>query len=330
MKQENKFPLDNPAKSSPQDRKKSPEKILKEKQEKKIRRSNRFGGIIAILQGLLTAGVLGMVFTIDLLPFKYVGIGALVLVLLFVFTWKTQGHKGIHIVGKIFGISMIPFLALMLYVTIVTSLAFDAVAADAKKDNQLITGTVIPFRVYQGEEELIWLVNTDTHQILEVATPDKYYVTIPGVSEGKKDTVESARQYGDEAMRNTLGTLYETKVPYSVCINDDLFWSYMRIENLVLLVKPQEMISFVDNCMETNLSKGQIRQLVKLYINEEVVWELYPVKATGYETQKKTYTNPNEETLVLEPDKQNIQDIIAMMNRVEDGEKLKVSDLLIN
>ena len=35
MKQENKYPLDNPAKSSPQDRKKSPERILKEKKEKK-------------------------------------------------------------------------------------------------------------------------------------------------------------------------------------------------------------------------------------------------------------------------------------------------------
>ena len=85
MKQENKYPLDNPAKSSPRDRVKSPERILKEKQEKKEKKSKVFGGIVTVLQGILTAAVLGLVVTIDLLPFKYVGILFVILLLLFVF-----------------------------------------------------------------------------------------------------------------------------------------------------------------------------------------------------------------------------------------------------
>lgn len=327
MKQENRYPLDNPAKSSPQDRKKSPERILKEKREKKARRSKRFGIVITILQGLLSAIVLGLLFTIDLLPFKCVGIILLLLLLAFVFTWKTQGYKGVHIVGKIFGILLIPILSISIYGLKVVDLTFDAVANEEEGAVQLITESVFNVYINDGGEDKIWLVNKDTHQILEVTTPDKYYITISGVSNGQKDILENARSYGVDATRTTLGTLYETTIPYSVNISIDSLHGYLNTENLVMLIQPKELISVVDTNIETNLSKGQIRQLVKMYLNEDVTWELYPVTANGIGAHQKTYTNPGEETLVMEPDKQSVAYIIGLMKRVEDGEKLKVTDL---
>ena len=327
MKHENKYPLDNPAKSSPQSRKKSPERILQEKKEKKARRSKRFGYMITISQGLLAAAGLGLLLVIDLLPFKYMVMIFLVLLLAFIFTWKTQGHKGIHIVGKIFGILTIPVLAVMIYGLAVVNLTFDSVANQQEEIAQVITDSVFCVHINDGGEDKLWLVNQDTHQILEVTTPDKYYITIPGVTEGQKDVLENAREHGAEAVRSTLGTLYETTVPYSVNIDIDTLQSFINMENLNMLIKPKEIVKTVDDNIETNLSKGQIRQLMKLYINEDVTWELYPVEATGFGVRQKTYTNPKEETLVMEPDKQSVSYIIDLLNRVEDGEKLKVSDL---
>ena len=329
MKHENKYPLDNPAKSSPQSRKKSPERILQEKKEKKARRSKRFGYMITISQGLLAAAGLGLLLVIDLLPFKYMVMIFLVLLLAFIFTWKTQGHKGIHIVGKIFGILTIPVLAVMIYGLAVVNLTFDSVANQQEEIAQVITDSVFCVHINDGGEDKLWLVNQDTHQILEVTTPDKYYITIPGVTEGQKDVLENAREHGAEAVRSTLGTLYETTIPYSVNISIDTLQSFINMENLKILIKPEEIIKVVDNNIETNLSKGQIRQLVKFYINEDATWELYPVVATGFGGRQKTYTNPEEETLVMEPDKQSVGYIIELLNRVEDGEKLKVSDLKV-
>lgn len=330
MKQENKYPLDNPAKSSPRDRKKSPERILKEKQEKKARKSKIFGWIVTILQGILTAGVLGLLFTIDLLPFKYAGILFVILILAFVFTWKTQGHKGIHVIGKIFGLLMIPVLAIAVYGLIVVNATFSAIAVEEEGVGQIITESVFSIHINDGGEEKIWMVNKDTYQILEITTPDKYYIMIPDVSEGKKDTLENAKKYGEDAVKSALGTLYETTIPYHVNIDIEKIKSSVNQKYLSMMVRPQILIDIVDGNLETNLSKGHIRQLIKMYLNEDVTWELYPVSATGIGTRQKTYTNPGEETLVMEPDKESIAYIIELMNRVEDSEKLNVADLKAN
>ena len=324
MKQENRYPLDNPAKSSPYDRKKSPERILKEKEEKKARKKKRIGLLIALLQGILTIIVFGMLFTIDLLPFKYMAIVVAVLGGLLVFAWKTQGHKGIHIAGKVLGLIMIPILAVMIYVLFLTNQSFQTIASNSEKGkNKVISETVFSVSINDKGEEKIWLVNTDYYQILEICVPNNYYMAIPGVSEGKKDILINAEEHGEEAVRLALGALYETKIPYRVKLDSDEIKDMAGKELLSLLLQPKKFISNWDQNIDTNLSKGQIRQLVKLYLGDNEVWYLYEMDAKGQEVMQTTYTNPKEKTAVVEPDQKSVEKIIDMINRVEDGEKIK-------
>ena len=53
-------------------------------------------------------------------------------------------------------------------------------------------------------------VNPEARQIMLTTIPTEYYVTIPGVSEGKKDTLKNAEDYGVEAVMTALGALFET------------------------------------------------------------------------------------------------------------------------
>lgn len=331
MKQENKYPLDNPAKSSPQDRKKSPERVLKEKKEKKSRRSKRLGTIITVLQGISTVAFLAMLFILDVLPFKYVGIVLLLLLLSFVFTWKTQGYKGIHIVGKIYGLLMSLILAVGIYGLVVANMAFDSIIAETlqEEENQFIAESVFSIYINDGSDAKIMLVNMETHQILEVTTPDKFYVTIPGVSNGQKDTLENAKQYGEEAVLAALGALYETNISFYVNAGIKELQTFATEFTPGMIVRPDVLVGGMDENIETNLTKGQIRQLLKIYIREDVTWEIYPVSAEGFGASHKTYTNPHEEELVLEPNKESVENIIALMTRVKDGEKLDVSDLTV-
>ena len=332
MKQGKEYPLNNPAKSSPQDRKKSPERILKEQKEKKTHRSKWIGTLITVLQGVASIAFLAMLFALDILPFKYVGIVFLLLAVAFLFTQKTQGKRGIHIAGKIIGVLMTIFLALGIYGLVVVNMAFDSIIVDSSKEGEAQAITESVFSVYMDDdkESKVLVVNTETHQILEITTPDKLYITIPGVSEGQKDTLENAKQYGEDAVSSALGALYETNIPFYIDANMDELQTLVEGGSPNIILRPNALLHKVDNCFKTNLTKGQIRQLIKLYVSEEVIWEIYPVSASGFSSNHKTYTNPEKEELVLEPNKEVIAKIIKLITRMEDGEKLDASDLKTN
>ena len=79
--------------------------------------------------------------------------------------------------------------------------------------------------------------------------------------------------------------------------------------------------------IETNLSKRQVQQLVKLYLGEDTEWQVYSVDAEGVGTSNYTYTTPNKATYVINPNQESIAKIMDLIKRMEDGEKLKASDL---
>lgn len=332
MNQQKKYPLDNPAKSSPTDRKKSPERILKEKEEKKEKRTYKVGKIVTILEGVFILAFLGMLFTVDLLPFKYVAIIFLLVSVLFFVTCKTQGRKGLHIVGKIVGITTTIFLIIGIYGLIIVNMTLDAIACeqgDGTKESAEVVGTIFNIYTFDGNNSKVLTINRDTHQILEVSTPDKYYAVIPEVSNGQKDTLEKARTYGVEVTRTMLGSIYEMKIPYDLQWNKQGMTEFQGSITFKMLFQPEVLVEQIDTNVETNLTKKQLRQLIKQYLNEDNVWEIYPVKLTGVELERKTYTSPKEPVLVLEPDKEKLDKIIELVNRMEDGERLDAYDINI-
>ena len=329
MNQQNKYPLDNPAKSSPQDRKKSPERILKEKQEKKEKRSINVGRIVSILEGIISAAFLITLFVVNILPFKYVGIFVILTIVLFLVTVKTQGKKGLHIAGKIVGIISGIAFAIGIYALIVLNMIFGAMANKEGSADSKVVENIFNVYVYDGEKDMVLTVNRDTHQIFEIATPKTYYAIIPNVSNGQKDTLENSRKYGVEATRAMLESIYEMKIPYVIEYNKEEMSGLFDELLVKMLFQPGSLVDGIDSNFETNLTKDQLRQLAKQYLDEDEGWKIYPVKAAGIITEKKTYTNPDVKAEVMEPNKDMLTKIIELQNRIEDGEKLTAEDLVI-
>lgn len=330
MKEEKGYPLDNPAKSSPQGRKKSPERILREKQEKKTRKSKRWGVAVTLLHGLLSLAFLGMMFAIDVLPLKYAAVVLVILIVLFAITYFTQKKRKLHVFGKILAILESIVLAVGILVLVIVNMAFDSVVDGGEKKNDVImsvTQEVFHVFINDNGEYRLATVNPEGHQILLTTIPTEYYVAIPGVSEGKKDTLKNAEGYGVDAVMAAVGTLYETEIPFYANINlTDLQGT---LEGLAsdMTVSPDKLMDSLGDNIETNLSKRQVQQLIKLYLGEDAEWKVYSINADGVGTSNYTYSTPDEVSYVVNPDKESVAKIIDLINRVEDGEKLKASDV---
>jgi len=329
MKEEKGYSLDNPAKSSPQGRKKSPERILQEKREKKRRKSKRWGVLITVLQGLLSVAFMGMLFIVDVLPFKYTVLALAVFVVLFAITHTTQKHRKLQAFGKFLGVLVSIILVAGTYGLVVANMALNSVVdGKEKKNDAIVAVTQGGFHVYINDngKYKIATVNPETHQILVTTTPAEYYITIPGVSEGKKDILKNAENYGTDVVMNTLGALYETEIPFYANTNLANLRELLKDFTPDMVVRPDKLIGSVDENMETNLSRRQMQQLMKLYLGEDADWEVYSISAGGTNSSNYTYSAPKEVSFVVEPDKESISRIIDLMNRMKDGERLKKSD----
>ena len=330
MKQEKEYPLDNPAKSSPQTRVKSPERILKEKQEKKTKRSKRRGVEVVILHAIASLAFLGMLFTVDVFPLKHTAVVVGVVFVLFLITYLTQKKRKLHILGKIWGILVSIILAIGVLVLVVFNMAFDSVVGGEEKENNVVvsvTGEVFHVLIDEGGEYRLATVNPEKHQILMTNIPADYFVAIPGVSDGKRDTLKNAENYGVEAVMAAVGSLFETEVQLYAKIN------LADLQETLETFTPDAEVSLADitgtigDNIETNLSKRQVQQLVKLYLREDATWEILSNSAEGRNSSNYTYTEPEKVSFVIEPDKDSVAKTIELINRVEDGEKLTTLDV---
>ena len=330
MKQENKYPLDNPAKSSPQTRKKSPERILKEKQEKKTKRSKRRGVEVVVLHAIASLAFLGMLFTVDVFPLKYTAIVMGVVFVLFLITYLTQKKRKLHVLGKIWGILVSIVLAIGVLVLVVVNMAFDSVVGGGEKKNNVVmsvTQDVFHVLVDEDGEYRLATVNPEKHQILMTNIPADYFVAIPGVSEGKRDTLKNAENYGMEAVMAAVGSLFETEVPFYAKINLAGLQETLKTFTPDMEVSLEDLTGTVGDNIETNLSKRQVQQLVKLYLGEDAEWEILSNDAEGRNSSNYTYSDPDKVSFVMEPDKDSVAKAIDLIKRMEDGEKLKASDV---
>ena len=330
MKQENGYPLDNPAKSSPQARKKSPERILREKQEKKTKKSKRRGVEVVILQALVSLAFFGILFTIDVLPLKYTAIVVAVVFVLFMITYFTQKKRKLHVLGKVLGILESIILAVAILVLVVVNMAFDSVVDGGEQKNDVaisVTQDVFHVFINEGEEYRLATVNPEKHQILVTNISTEYFVTIPEISEGKRDTLKNAEDYGVEVMLETVGALFETEVSFYAKINLAGLQETLKTFTTDMEVSLEDLTGTVGDNIETNLSKRQVQQLVKLYLGEDAEWEILSNDAEGRNSSNYTYSDPDKVSFVMEPDKDSVAKVIELIDRVEDGEKLKASDV---
>lgn len=79
------------------------------------------GRILAAIQGVLSIIVLALLFIIDVVPMKYLAVGAALLALLWIFSFFSQFTKGTHIVGKVESVILCVILAMGTYYLFITN-----------------------------------------------------------------------------------------------------------------------------------------------------------------------------------------------------------------
>lgn len=238
----------------------------------------------------------------------------------------------------------------------------------------------------RSDVNIIATVNPETRQILLTTTPRDFFVTIPGVSNGKKDKLTHAGIYGVDASIATLENLYEIDIPFYVRVN---FTSVEQIVNVLggvdvnseysfttsdgyyvkagmnhfngkqalsfareryhvpggdetrgrhqqavivamikkiisptILTAASGIIDSVSNNVETNMTQKQIQQLLKMQLNEGGSWSIYSTSVTGSGGMDYTYSIPGTPVYVMYPDSTTVDNAKALMERVEQGEKI--------
>ncbi|MBQ8558772.1 MAG: LCP family protein [Tyzzerella sp.] len=352
--EETKQQFNNPAKSTPDGGKKSAERELAKKTEKKQKRSKRVGIIFTVLQCVLSLVFIGTLFTLGVLPFKYTMAVIAIVAVLFLITYATQKRKKVcAIIGRIFGCFIMLILVLGTICVGVANYMLEAVTGapykaetekqtntmDFMNSSQVFSVAEDSFNVYirdvyddiDGNSistvNMIATVNPETKQILVTATPGEYYVTIPGVSNGQKDKLEQAGTFGVEASMSALSNLYETEISYYLKVDfewldeqKDMFKSQVSLDTVKEIYNN---ISHISDYVKTNMTKYEVQEFVKQELLEGGSWKKSSVEATGTIFSSYTYSSPEVADYVMNPDSESVKEIVDLMSRVEDGEILK-------
>lgn len=352
--EERKQQFNNPAKSTPNERKKSAERELEKKAEKKEKRTKRVGAVFTTLQGILSLVFITAMFTLGILPFKFAMLVIAIVAVLFWVTYVTQKRKkACAIMGRIFSGLVILVLILGSLCVGTANYMLEAVTGapykaktekktdtiDLMGSSQLFSVAEDSFHVYirdvyddidgnsVSKVNMIATVNPETRQILLTTTPGAYYVTIPGVSNGQKDKLEQAGTFGVEASMSALSNLYETEIAYYLKV--DFEWLAERKEmfksqiSVDMLKEFYDNICHISNYVKTNMTKSEVQELVKHELLEGGSWKKSSVEATGTISSSYTYSSPEAADYVMNPDSESVQNIMELMKRVEDDEILK-------
>ncbi len=345
--QENTF--NNPAKSSPDVKKIKAEKKPQRKAEKKVKRIKKYGIFFNVLHGLVSLAFLVLLYMLNVLPLTYHLIITAVVAVLFAITAASQkGKRAARVIGRIYSILIMLILLCGSSVLGVANYLLDTItgAPLEKKEQEfdLMSGSgafsitedafgilVKDLSDKTKEAESLYVVNPDTRQMLSVVTPTRYYVTIPKVSEGQREQIGKAWEYGPEASIAAYNNLYETELSYYLQLDSD--WTRQTIErfNELFVAMPtweqvQELgmeILNIEEHIKTSLSKYEVQQLIKAEFGKESDWAKTTKLATGVIEEAYTFSSPDSKVSVLVPESDVVEEIIDLIDRVEDGEILK-------
>ncbi len=332
-KEENRF--DNPAKSSPDIKKIKAEKKPQRKAENKEKRMRRYGVLFNVLHGLLSLVFLVSMLVLNVLPLPHTFIVILVVGLLFLITAVTQKRgKAARVLGRIYSVLIMLVLLVGSAGLGAANYVLDEITGapfEKKKQTFDLMSSDTSYSITEdsccvyvkgtGSEaeqaEMLVVVNPETRQLLCIETPADYFVTIPKVSNGQRERLIEAREYGIEASVAALNNLYEIEISYFLEV--DYEW-------LETLNSPQDIISGmkeIDSHIRTNLSKYEVQQLIKTEIGDKSDWVRHERVATGTKESVYTFVSPDERVSVLVPDQVAVDELIDLIDRVEDGEILK-------
>lgn len=93
-----------------------------------------------------------------------------------------------------------------------------------------------------------------------------------------------------------------------------------------MLVKANGIINSVSGNVETNMSKDQIQELIKMQMSKGGAWNIYSVAAEGTGDKQACFSSGSMQLYVTQPDQSSVDNIKSLIDRVEQGEVLEGSE----
>lgn len=89
-----------------------------------------------------------------------------------------------------------------------------------------------------------------------------------------------------------------------------------------MLMKAPTMISEISDSVETNMSMDQIQKLIQSQLSSGGSWTIKSVAAEGTGDSQYCYSMPGTALYVMQPNMESVENIKALMQTVQNGEKL--------
>ena len=212
---------------------------LQNKSRKQVKK-DVVGMLLNNIQIILTVVFLAALLLVNLLPWTWVTIIAVVLLGIAMWNRASQSkrfrHRGF---GKFCSVCISSGLVVGAYYCVMILSLLISISGkneSALKLNRDVYSVYISGIDVYGEVEqssrsdvnLISTVNPKTGQVLLTTTPRDYYVEIPGVTNGEKDKLTHAGNYGIETSMDTLERIYDEPIDFFIRVN---FTSFIDIVN---------------------------------------------------------------------------------------------------
>lgn len=134
---------ENPAKSAPNSGKNKGGSAYRRKKKNQHKAAKRVGVILVLLQAILSVLFVGILFKIDLLPFKYMALIIFLLAALWLIAYATQKrHKRRALPGKVLSVFMIILLAIGSFYLAKMNGAFNAVTGGSYKVDSIVVAVL--------------------------------------------------------------------------------------------------------------------------------------------------------------------------------------------
>ena len=115
-----------------------PVKNAHPKNEPGRKKKHMVGRVLAIIQGILSIIALALLFVLDVVPIRYLGIAAVLLAILWVFAYFSQFTRGTHIAGKIESLILCVVLAWGSYYLFITNSFLGSITGSSVKVDNIV------------------------------------------------------------------------------------------------------------------------------------------------------------------------------------------------
>lgn len=88
------------------------------------------------------------------------------------------------------------------------------------------------------------------------------------------------------------------------------------------------ILSAIEGSFETDMSSDDIKSLINMQLDDMANWDIFNVQITGKDSQSyNTYSQKGQKTYITIPDKEVLNKIKKVINKIESGKKLTEKDI---